>query len=177
MASAAPLMQTSRLGTECPELNHLYRTYAGALTAYVRRQQRDGSDAEDVVQEVFERLARMAPRPHLRQPRAYLYETARRVITDRYRRRCAESRAQARPGALEPPPEFSPEQLLEDRRSLTNAYHAIIHQSEVRCLVFLLARFDGMTVREISARLGIPRSTVQDHIQEVTQACRRAAAT
>lgn len=156
------------------ELGALYRTYHQQLTAYVRRQQ-DGAEVEDVVQDVFERLAKTVAGPGVRQPRAYLYETARHVIADRYRRHYTECRVRGALLAIDAEAEPSPDEILTGQSSLTAVFHAIIGLPEAKCLAFLLARFDDLTVREISELLGIPRSTVQLHLQEATQICREAA--
>lgn len=174
---ATPVSSAHRADPQAKDLQLLddfYRTYYQQLAAYVRRQQ-DSAEVEDVVQDVFERLARTAAGPGVRQPRAYLYETARHVIADRYRRRYTEGRAHDALQETDTDAEPSPEVILEGRTSLTAVFHAIIGLPEAKCLAFLLARFDELTVREISELLGTPRSTVQDHLHEAMQACRQAA--
>ncbi|HEY4545551.1 MAG TPA: RNA polymerase sigma factor [Pedomonas sp.] len=160
--------QTNRL-----HLSNLYRMHYRKLTAYVRKQ-RDNFDAEDIVQDAYVRLVHPHAPSEIRRPSTYLYATARHLIADRDRRQYLESSACAALYSMKAVLEFAPDDLLEQRSRLVAVFHAIIRLPEEKCLAFLLARFDETNVREISGFLKIPRSTVQDYIHDVMQACQRA---
>ena len=59
-----------------------YRRAAASLRRYVRKRLRAGEPVDDVTQEIWVRLMRVANPERIEEPLAYIYKVAARVITD-----------------------------------------------------------------------------------------------
>lgn len=126
-----------------------------------------GDSAEDVFQELWVHIAGSRPGP-IASPLSYLYRAANNLMLDRYRSaRAAEIREQAwgeiDSGRTEP----SIEQLLISREELTRADTTINMLGERAAAAFRYFRLEGMSQRDIAARLGISQSTVEADLRKV----------
>lgn len=76
------------------ELAQIYDAHAGALAAFLRRVTCDDADTQDVLQELFQRLARTsATLDHVVDLRGYLLRIAHHLAVDVIRRRDRRDRA------------------------------------------------------------------------------------
>lgn len=130
------------------------------LLRFVRRRVPDAAIAEDIVQDVF---VTMTSRLHtLRQPerfQGWAYQITRRAIADYYR---------AHP-ALEPMPEsvVAPESDDEDLRAVVGrCLHSLIAALPPSSReALLLTDVQGLTQRELAARLGLSFSGAKARVQ------------
>ncbi len=76
---------TSQQG-EIPDLSAAWTTTAAELVAFVRRRVESSEVAEDIVQDVLEKLQR-AEQGEISNPQAWLYRAARNATIDHYRTR------------------------------------------------------------------------------------------
>ena len=112
--------------------------------------------AEDCVQDVFMRLARVAD-PGVENSEAYLSKVARHVLIDRARR------ASVRFEGMHDPiadlqlvsSEGSPSRILEGREALEQAAKALRELPERTRNIFLLNRLDGLTYTQLAARYAV----------------------
>jgi RNA polymerase sigma-70 factor (ECF subfamily) len=166
-----------------------FQSLAQAVEAYyeeLRRfvQRRTGSQtlAEDVVQETWIRASTSgAAMPN--NPRAYLYRMAGNIAVDHLRRRGAQARLEhgdpvdacredrGRDQIVSPAP--GPDAVAAARQELAILCDAIRELPEKCRLVFLLYRGQGLTMREVAARLDISEKTVENHIARAMLHCRR----
>jgi RNA polymerase sigma factor (sigma-70 family) len=146
-------------------LDRWSRRYRPALLSFFQRRMPPGADREDLVQEVFLRLARRDDLAGVENIDGYLFHAAANVLTD-WRRRQVTHRAAAHDGisdALEDVG-FSAERVLigkETVRSLVAALGALPERTRA---VFMLYHFQGLSHADIGRRLGIAIRTVEDHI-------------
>lgn len=131
----------------------------------IRRYVADADEAADVVQDAFERLAKLRRNDIRGAPEAYLRRVIRNLVIDRARR------ARCRPSSLvsldeAPLPGIAPEQEgVIEAEDLYRQYRASVRHLTPRTReVFILHRVDELTYAEIAARLGISVSTVEYHI-------------
>ena len=146
------------------------------LWAFFQRRAPNRSDIDDLVQDVFVRLAaRDSPEP-VQNLGAYVVRTAVSVLADRSRR----SRARrADLHVVFDPDEhgvedFNPERVLSGRQELDLAVAALLSLPERTRNVFILRRLEGMRHGEIAARLGISVSAVEKHMVKAVQHLRSA---
>jgi RNA polymerase sigma-70 factor (ECF subfamily) len=141
-------------------LRALYRTYAGELLGFALNALGERGAAEEIVQEVFTRAWRHAERYDSARGsvRTWLYQIARHAIIDMRRR------ASARPALA------SGEPLLEITSTRDSFEQAMLGWQVAAALERLtpehrqmirLAHFQGLSVREIADKCGLPIGTVK----------------
>ena len=158
------LIQRVRADETGEAMRALYRAYAGELYGFALNALGERGAAEEVVQEVFTRAWRHAATYDQRRGsvRTWLYQIARHAIID------ARRRASVRPSlALHEPGdtdagEASP--TIEQAMLGWQVAAALESLSPEHRQVIRLAQFQGLTMREISDRTGLPVGTVKSRI-------------
>ena len=136
------------------------------LRQFLRRRVRNAADIPDLVQEVFLRLLRVPHQESIRSPEAYLMTIARHV---------------AQQHRLEAAPQNSMdlEEVLADLRAASPA-DPVMELTAEQCrealeetlggmtpkmqATFLLHRRDGLTIDQVSERLGISRPMAKKYL-------------
>lgn len=151
--------------------------YYRELMNFCARTVKDRDAAADVVQESYARvLALQHASVPVAEPRALLYQTARNVMVDRYRRSLlrdhddlasvAEAALAAAPAHMQPEVRLASAQAVE-------AYVATIEHLPPRCReAFILHVFDGLSHAQIAERMGASVSMIEKHIARGRLACR-----
>ena len=141
-------------------LEELFERHQGELFRFVARFTGDADLAEDVVQDVFVRLAERPPR-HDGQLRAWLFRVATNLAIDATRgarRRMALAKAQ--PGSLPmaaPPDDPATHTVREDERRRVREALAALNEKE---RAVLLMREEGFAHREIADAVGTTTGSV-----------------
>lgn len=137
-----------------------------ALRSWLMRRYPLGLEVEDIIQEAYAILADLDRVDGILYPRAYLFQVARSVITKHVRRarvvsiHAVEDVAQFEHADDRP----SPEQVAIDRDELGRVARAISAMPSKTQQAFILRRVDGLSQREIAARMAISENTVEKHI-------------
>lgn len=140
--------------------------HEGALMHYLRRAWPRQDEVHDLRQEVYVRVYESAGKVLPRQPKAFLFTTARHLLIDRVRR--------GRVVSIEPVGDFEPMNVLIDEVSperwcagrqvlkrLADALDRLPH----RCReVVWLRRVEDLSQKEVAVRLGITEKTVEKHL-------------
>jgi RNA polymerase sigma-70 factor (ECF subfamily) len=160
MASDAQLLARLPNDTTGEALRALYRAYAGELFGFALNALGDRGTAEEIVQEVFTRVWRHAEGydPTRGSVRTWLYQIARHAIIDMRRR------ASVRPplALQEPRADDEVEGLSIERAMLGwQVASALDRLSPEHRQVIRLAHVQGLSVREIAERCGLPEGTVK----------------
>lgn len=149
-------------------LEAIARRFAGPLRSFFRKRMRDPQEAEDLVQEVFVRIAGRTGTEPMDSPEAYVFQTAANLLRDRARRQATRARgdqmlAEETDDFIE---EISPERVLLAKRRLAEFRKALAELPERTRAIFLLHRFEEFKYAEIAARLGISTSSVEKHMMD-----------
>jgi RNA polymerase sigma-70 factor (ECF subfamily) len=137
-----------------------------ALRSWLMRRQPLGLDVDDIIQESYAILHDLESVAGIRNPRAYLFQVARSVITRHLRRarvvsiHTVEDLSLLELGDDSP----SPEQIVIDRDELTRLAQAIGAMPAKTQEAFILRRVEGLSQRDISQRMAISENTVEKHI-------------
>jgi RNA polymerase sigma-70 factor (ECF subfamily) len=170
--SAAMLKTLKTAGSE-DSMRALYRTYAPELYGFAVSALGDRGHAEELVQEVFTRVWRHAESydPERASFRTWLYGIARNAIIDLKRRQAVR-------------PALAIHDDEEERASEEDSFeHALLRWQVNAALerltpehrqVIRLAHFQGLTLREISERTGIPLGTVKSRTSYALRGLRLA---
>lgn len=151
-----------------PKLAQLNERYAGILQRYFARRGARSDVAEDLVQDVFVRLAGRSATTHIENVEAYLMQTASSVWKDHGRRMRSRSEGahvefeDRRHGAEE----LSPDRVYEGRETVGQVLDALNALSSRARQVFFLRRFEGMSQKEVARRLGISVSLVEKEMMK-----------
>jgi RNA polymerase sigma-70 factor (ECF subfamily) len=160
-----------------PDLNGLNRRYRPALMAFFMRRAASHSDAEDMTQELFAKLA--GPQAGaMDNADAYIFQMAANLLRDRGRREKvrASYRASVDAGSADLEP-LDPARVLLGRESLGEVSDALRELPERTRAIFLLFRLEGMKQSELATLYGISISAVQKHIfKAMTHLTRRMRA-
>ena len=147
------------------ELSELNRRFRPALISFFLRRLRNRSEAEDLTQEVFLRLAAAAP-AQMRSAAAYIFQVAANLLRDRARREKIRHEYAA---TLLPAEELDfdpidPARILLGRRTL-DALAARLRELPERTLtMFVLYRLENMDRRAIAEAFGCSVSTVEKEV-------------
>ena len=137
-----------------------------ALRAWLRRRNLGGLEIDDVVQEAYARLIQAESVAHVHDAKSYAFQVAGSVVIDHLRRMKVVPIASVpgldylEVGSDEP----SPERQVIDRDELTRLAEMIARLPGKIRDVFTLRRVQGLSQREVAARLNLAESTVEKHM-------------
>ena len=147
------------------------RPIGGWLRNFFRRRVRDDDETEDLVQDVFARIAARDSSEPIGQLSGYVMKTANSVLADRARRRSA--RHADLHVVLDDDwhgeDELDPERIASGKQELDVAIAALLTLPERTRTIFILRRLEGFKNGEIAAQLGISVSAVEKHVVKAVQ--------
>ena len=150
-------------------LDALARRYGASLEKYFSRRVPSGQDVDDLVQDVFMRLARRANIASIPNIEGYLFQTAGSVLKDRarrhaYRQTRAHDSIDGDGGLVSA--EASPERVLVGKQSISVVEAALMELPERTRDVFVLRHFEEMSVKEICKAVGLSSRAVHYKLAE-----------
>ena len=152
----------------------LARGCGNDLVRFIAKRLRSAADARDLAHEAYVRLLRVKRRDLIRDPRAYLYRIAANILYEFELQRKADAAGLMRCAEYQlvdwelSDSEQDVESLIAQRRIET-----VLDQLSPRCrAVVILYRRDGMTYKEIGARIGISTSMVKKYLARGLRHCR-----
>jgi len=152
-------------------LVHLDRRYRRPLTSYFEKRIRESYDIDDLVQEVFIRLAHRPGFDDIEYLEGYVFQVAANVIRDRIRRRTV--REASKHDSLEecelPTNDFSPERVLQGRQLLDRALEALLELPVRTRHVFVLRLYEGMKQEDIAKSLDMSVEGVRFHLRRAKE--------
>lgn len=145
------------------------------LVRFFALRLRSQSAAEDLVQDIYLRLDRIAPDADVRNPAAYLYRLGSNLMLDRLR---GEQRAAARDqewrethhvavGVDDVADAPAADDVVAARQRLASIVAILQTMPATTQTVFRLHKFDGLSHAEVAQKLGISRSAVEKHCMAV----------
>ena len=147
-------------------LEALARRYYGPLASFFRKRTRNAEEVQDLVQQVFLRLAQYGELGDIQNPDGYIFQTAANTLKDHFRHSAVRERF-----ALEQFEEtgkaradFSPERVLQGRESVAQLANALRELPERTRDVLMLRCFEGLKHAEIGRLLGISVRAVEKHM-------------
>ena len=171
---SASMLKSLQSAESEDSMRALYREYGPELYGFAVSALHDRGQAEELVQEVFTRVWRKAGSydPERASFRTWLYGIARNAIIDQKRRAAVRPALASRP--VDDEESGSLDADLEQailRWQLTAALERLTpeHRQVIR-----LAHFQGLTLREIADRTGIPLGTVKSRTSYALRGLRLA---
>lgn len=160
-------------------MHAFYSSHHGWLFGWLRKKLGCSHNAADMAQDTFLRI--IASRDALigmREPRAYLTTTAKRLMLDRARRQVIEQAYLAELAiAAETIAGYpDPEEILLAVEALEQISYALQAVPDNARDAFLLHYLDGRTHAEVATRLGVSTRMVQKYLVQALVKCRLAQA-
>ena len=150
----------------CPwdTIESLYARHADNLRGYLRKLVGAGPpDPDDVVQAAFEKLANVKNPGQIKSPHAFLWRTAQNIVSSEFRSASVRERHAGNVTDVfysEKSDSLDPERVLLATKELSAVMSAVESMPPARRTVLLMSRVEGLSLTEISERLGISRSAV-----------------
>lgn len=156
------------------DLKSLFLTHERELDAFLRRRVGVAGDAADLSQEVFLRLARLRRSEAVEDPRGFLFTVAANLARDHLRRFARRQRREAGPvDETLVCPSVNPEEALGTRQQQCVLREAIDLLPKRTREIFLLYYIEGCSYREIAERLELSPRTVEYHLRQALEFCRK----
>lgn len=166
MSSGEPAFQTA--------ISDLYCEHHGWLFGWLRRKLGCAQNAADLTQDTFARILNARETvATLREPRAFLSTTARRLIIDQARRKQIENAylqelaltAEALEGFQSPEQILTTLEALEQIAFILEGMHDKVRQA------FVLYYLDGLTQTEIARQLALSDRTIRKYLIQAMLHC------
>ena len=149
------------------EMDEMARRYAVPLARYFRARVRSAADIDDMVQEVFLRLAARRGDSAVDTPENYLFTVAASVLNDSFRRAARRGGAhQLFDEQLHADEDFSPERVYLGQEQLRIVVRALHELPERTRTVFVLHRYEEMSYAQIARRLQVSVSAIEKHMSK-----------
>ena len=158
-------METYRMNDN---LELLWDQYSTRLRAFIRSRVWDDAEAEDILQEVFIRIHRhLCCQPEWNKPKSWIYQIARNLIIDHYRRRRETVELPESLPAEPDLPEKDPEAVLAlSLREMIDELPEHYRQA------LLLTEYQGLSQKQLAERLGISLSGAKSRVQRARERLR-----
>jgi RNA polymerase sigma factor (sigma-70 family) len=154
----------------------LDKRFRAPLAAYFRRRVRRPSEAEDLVQDVFERVLKSSRSTQIINAEALVFRIAINLLRDRARREHTHGIEQSLSSDNNPENiaefadaltvDFVPERVVHAERRLAEVLAALDELSERTRSIFYLRRLENFKMREIAEIYGISVSAVEKHLSK-----------
>jgi RNA polymerase sigma factor (sigma-70 family) len=153
-------------------IGELDRRFRLPLKAYFRRRVSSAAEAEDLTQDVFERILKVLSHEPIENAEALVFRIAVNLLRDRARRNMTHGAEQ--PLTSENIVDFadaltvdlSPERVVLGERDLADVVAALQELSERTRAIFYLYRLENLKIREIATVYGISASAVEKHVSK-----------
>ena len=152
----------------------VYLEQRDALGRFLRARLGKDVDVEDLLQDLYLKIAGLDADYAIAEPRAFLYRLASNLLLDRAR---SGRRAQVRDnawrqvshhaqGADDVADTPSAETVVIDRQRLRTLVQTLETLPERTRTVFRMHKFDGVSYADVATSLGISRSSVEKHMMQ-----------
>lgn len=164
-----------RTGSAAEFFGEIYRLVWPELCRYVMARYGGGPpEAEEVAQTAFAKFVALEKPQHVENPRAFLFKTARNIVTDHHRHGArrdahfADLRNRAEERDVH---EISPETHLLEKERLRILADVLSHVPAKHRRMVLLNRYEELTCEEIGRRFGMSAAAVQKQIVRTLAKC------
>jgi RNA polymerase sigma factor (sigma-70 family) len=153
-------------------LDILARRYYAPLLSFFRKRTHGSTDPQDLVQQVFLRLAQSRQQGEIHNPDAYIFQTAANALSDHYRHQSVQNRylnetADASEGNAS---DLTPERIVLAREDLARLVSAMRELPERTRDILILRCMEGLKNVEIAKLQHISSRSVEKHMAKALAA-------
>ncbi|MBM9487852.1 RNA polymerase sigma factor [Pseudomonas sp. ICBG1301] len=154
-----------------------FRGFYADILHFLRKRTDNASDAADMTQDVFTQWLGYRDRAKVEQPRAFLFQMARNLLRDHWRKQKVRHIAHAVPTDQDTEPladeQNDPMAAALRVQRLDQLKEVLAELSPRRREALMLHRFEGLSQSQIAERMGISTSMVEKHIAFALLHCKR----
>ncbi|WP_347904543.1 RNA polymerase sigma factor [Pseudomonas purpurea] len=154
-----------------------FRGFYADILHYLRKRTDNASDAADMTQDVFTQWLDYRDRAKVEQPRAFLFQMARNVLRDHWRRQKVRHGVHDEQAQSDAEPacdgKNDPMAAAQHLQRLEQLKEVLAELSPRRREALMLHRFEGLSQAQIAARMGISISMVEKHIAFALLHCKQ----
>jgi RNA polymerase sigma factor (sigma-70 family) len=173
MSSESSKKQGNPSGSEDPgaireRLDRLARRYYAPLTSFFRKRARNSQEVQDLVQQVFLRLAQHGELGAVRNAEGYIFQTASNTLKDHIRNATVRDRFMAEQKEQfqeDGGSDFSTERVLLAREGTELLARALRELPDRTRDILMLRCFEGLKYAEIARLQGLSVRSVEKHLQ------------
>jgi RNA polymerase sigma factor (sigma-70 family) len=151
-------------------LDLLARRYYVPLLSFFRKRTHTGADSQDLVQQVFLRLAQSRQNGEIHNPDAYIFQTAANALRDHHRHLAVRNRYLARVTTDADTSDLSPERIVLAKEDLARLVDAMRQLPERTRDILILRCFEGLKNAQIARLHRISTRAVEKHIAKALAA-------
>jgi RNA polymerase sigma factor (sigma-70 family) len=152
-------------------LDSLARRYYAPLLSFFRKRTHSAPETQDLVQQVFLRLAQSRQMGEIHNPDAYIFQTAANTLRDHHRHLAVRNRfLNELLTKEENASELSPERIVLAKESLARLLQGIRELPERTRDILILRCFEGLKNAEIAQISHISTRSVEKHIAKALAA-------
>lgn len=160
-----------------PLATETYRGFYGEILHFLRKRTDNPSDAADMAQDVFTQWLDHRDHSLIEQPRAYLFQMARNLLRDHWRRQKVRQTVnveQHESVDIEHNDEKNePLEAAQRLQHLQQLKEVLAELSPKRREALMLHRFEGLSQAQIAERMGVSVSMVEKHIAFALLHCKQ----
>lgn len=154
-----------------------YRGFYADILHYLRKRTDNASDAADMTQDVFTQWLGYRDQAKVEQPRAFLFQMARNLLRDHWRRQKVRNAVLEEPSDVEvqvtTAQSNEPLARAQQQQHLERLGAVLAELSPRRREALMLHRFEGLSQAQIAERMGISVSMVEKHIAFALLHCKQ----
>jgi RNA polymerase sigma factor (sigma-70 family) len=152
-------------------LDTLARRYYAPLASFFRKRTHNAPEVQDLVQQVFLRLAQSRETGEIHNPDAYIFQTAANTLRDHYRHVAVRNRyLNDKRATTDANSEVSSERVVLARESLACVADALKLLPERTRDILTLRCFEGLKITEIAHLQNVSVRCVEKHIAKALAA-------
>jgi len=175
LSSSSTMLKKAMTPDQQLALNEIVQNHGTHLRRFVESHLFDRERSEDIVQEVYLRLAKYEKLETIENPRPFVFRVAENLMKDRFRRRMR--RSEDKHDTLDEKQVISlapsPDKEVEDRQELSRVRAAIEAMPEPARTAFILSRYEDMTYSAIADHMGVGVKAVEKYISTALGYLRR----
>lgn len=153
------------------------RGFYAEILHFLRKRTDNASDAADMTQDVFTQWLDYRDRAKVDQPRAFLFQVARNLLRDHWRKQKVRYAVHREPAERDAEPvcdgHTDPMAAAQRLQRLQQLKEVLAELSPRRREALMLHRFEGLSQAQIAQRMGISISMVEKHIAFALLHCKQ----
>jgi RNA polymerase sigma-70 factor (ECF subfamily) len=156
------------------QVEKMFREHNDSLLRFLRARLHSQDEAKEVAQEAYVQMLGLDNPAAVNYMQGYLFRTAANIATNRLKSGAARRRIDQIVFFDIPHDSRTPQHTLDMRQQLANVSEALERLPPLCRRAFILVRYEGMSVDDAAAEMGLHPRKVRRFVQRAFLSCQRA---